>query len=311
MAEGVKINKGHLLLRQIKRHKGMYLLIFPGFVLLIIFHYLPMYGILLAFKDYNFSEGILGSKWVGLKYFKMIFDDAYFIKSLRNTLIISGLKLFVGFPVPVIFALLLNEVTNMKFKRISQTLSYLPYFVSWVILSGIFLNLFSPEGPINYVRGLFGQPPVLFFAVPKYFLTLLIVTYIWRDMGWGAIIYLASLTNIDPHLYEAAYIDGAGRWKQTIHITIPSILPVVVIMLILNTGFILSAGFDQIFNLSNPMVMDVAEIIDTYVYRKGLVEMNFSYATAVGFFKSFVGFVLIFITNRIAVALGGRSSSLW
>ena len=299
------------LMRRLKQHRALYLMLLPGLVLLILLHYLPMYGVILAFKEFNFSQGILGSRWVGLKYFREIFTDTYFLKALRNTLLISSLKLFVGFPIPVIFALLLNEVTNMKFKRIAQTISYLPYFVSWVILAGIFLTLFSPEGPINYLRGLFDKPPILFFAVPEYFIVLIVGTYIWRDLGWGAIIYLASLSSIDQNLYEAAYIDGAGRWKQTIHITIPSILPVVVIMLILNTGFILNAGFDQIFNLYNPMVMDVAEIIDTYVYKKGLVQMNYSYATAVGFFKSFVGWVLIVTTNKIATALNGKSNSLW
>jgi putative aldouronate transport system permease protein len=210
------VNNRKELVKSMKHYKGLYLMMIPGLILLFILHYLPMYGILLAFKEFNFSKGILGSKWVGFKYFSQAFNDQYFIRAVKNTLVISGLKLFVGFPIPVIFALLLNEIRSLKFKKLAQTISYFPYFVSWVVLTGIFIKIFSPEGPINYLRSLMGNPPVLYFSIPKWFLTIVVGTDIWRKLGWGAVIYLAALSNIDSQLYEAAYIDGAGRWKQTI-----------------------------------------------------------------------------------------------
>jgi putative aldouronate transport system permease protein len=233
------------------------------------------------------------------------------LNALRNTFFISGLKLFIGFPIPIIIALLLNEISRHRVKKVYLTLIYLPYFISWVVLAGIFLRIFSPEGPVNYLRGLVGESPILFFAIPKYFLSLVVGTAIWREMGWSSVVYLAALSSIDPDLYEAAEIDGAGRLRQTLHITIPSLLPVAAILLILNTGFILNAGFDQIYNLFNPLVLEVGEIIDTFVFKKGIVEFNYSYGAAVGFFKSLVGLILIYISNRVAVALGGKESSLW
>ncbi len=292
-------------------YRQMYLMMIPGVILLIIFKYVPIYGLLIAFKEFNFGKGILGSEWVGLKYFREAFSDRFFLNALKNTFVISGLKLFIGFPVPILIALLLNEVSRTRTKRVYLTLIYLPYFISWVVLAGIFLRVFSPEGPVNYLRGLSGKGPLLFFAIPKYFLSLVVGTAIWREMGWSSVVYMAALSSIDPDLYEAAEIDGAGRFRQTIHITIPSILPVAAILLILNTGFILNAGFDQIYNLFNPLVLEIGEIIDTFVFKKGIVEFNYSYGAAVGFSKSLVGLVLIYISNRIAVSLGGKESSLW
>ena len=290
----------------------MYLMLIPGVVLLIVFRYIPIYGLVIGFKDYSFTRGILGSDWVGLYYFDRAFSDVFFLRALRNTFVISGLKLFVGFPIPILLALLLNEVYHQGIKRAFQTVTYFPYFISWVVLSGLFLRIFAPGGPVNYVRAMFGaENQLLFFAIPRYFLAIVVGTDIWRRMGYAAVIYLAALASIDPQLYEAANIDGAGRIRQSLHITIPSLLPVASILLILNMGFILNAGFDQIFNMFNPLVLDVGEIIDTYVYKKGIVEFNYSYGAAIGFFKSVVGLVLIFLTNKIAVVFGGRDSSLW
>ncbi|MFP4383666.1 MAG: ABC transporter permease [Spirochaetia bacterium] len=296
---------------RLRYYKQMYLLILPGLILLAIFKYVPIYGLSIAFKDYNIMQGILRSPWAGLKYFKEAFQDDFFLNTLRNTFVISGLKLFIGFPVPILIALLLNELRNNFVKKVMQTFTYFPYFISWVVLAGIFLRIFSPEGPINFVRGLFGKAPVLYFAEPGAFLTIVVGTHIWREMGWSAVIYLAALANIDPQLYESADMDGANRFQQAVHITLPSLMPVAIILLILNIGFILNAGFDQIYNLYNPMVLDIGEIIDTYVYKKGIVEFNYSYGAAVGFFKSVVGLVLIYFTNRIAVIFGGKENGLW
>ncbi len=306
-----KGNEKSSLLKRVKKNKGLLIMLVPGLILLFLLYYLPMYGVILAFKDFNFSLGITGSKWAGLKYFKQAFDDKYFLQSLYNTFIISGLKLLIGFPAPILFALLLNELKNQKFKRIAQASSYLPYFVSWVVLAGIFINIFSPEGPVNYIRSLFGHESIVYFGDPKKFLNILVGTNVWREMGWNSIIFIAALAGISPQLFEAAYIDGANKFKQIIYITLPSLVNVIIIMLILNVGFILNAGFDQIFNMYNSSVVQTAEIIDTYVYKKGLIEFNYSYGTAIGLFKSVVGLILVIGTNKIAVWLGGKESSLW
>lgn len=292
-------------------YRQMYLMLLPGLLLLFIFKYIPIYGLLIAFKEFNFLKGIIRSDWIGFKYFSDAFSDPFFLSALRNTFVISSLKLFIGFPIPILIALMINEVSKTSMKKLFQTFTYFPYFISWVVLAGIFLRIFSTEGPVNYLRSLWGKDPVLFFAIPSDFLAIVVGTHIWREMGWSAVIYLAALSNIDPQLYEAAEIDGAGRFSQTWHITIPHIMPVAVILLILNMGFILNAGFDQIFNLYNPLVLGVGEIIDTYVYKKGIIEFNYSYGAAIGFFKSVVGLVLILITNKIAVILGDKDSGLW
>lgn len=296
---------------RILKHKNLYIMLIPGMILLFLLYYLPMYGAILAFKDFNFSLGITGSPWVGLKYFNQAFTDKFFMQSLYNTFVISSLKLVIGFPVPILFAILINEIRNEKFKKLAQASSYLPYFVSWVVLAGIFLSIFSPEGPINFIRGLFGAHSIVYFGDPAKFLNILVGTNIWREMGWNSIIFIAALAGVDQQLYEAAYLDGANKFKQIIHITLPSIISVIIIMLILNVGFILNAGFDQIFNMYNSSVAQSSEIIDTYVYKKGLVELNYSYGTAIGLFKSVVGLVLVVITNKIATLLGGKESSLW
>lgn len=311
MGKGLTYKSGKRLRSRLSYYREMYIMLIPGLVLLFIFYYIPIYGVTIAFKEYSFVKGIIGSDWVGLKYFQQAFSDRFFLEALRNTFVISGLKLFAGFPIPIILALLINEVSRNGWKKLFQTLTYFPYFVSWVVLAGIFLRIFSPEGPINFFRSLFGEKPILYFAQPKAFIGIVVGTHIWREMGWNAVIFLAALSGIDPQLYEAAEIDGAGRLRQTLHITLPSILPVAIILMVLNMGFILNAGFDQIYNLYNPLVLEVGEIIDTFVYKKGIVEFNYSYGAAVGFFKSIVGLTLVYVTNRIAIFVGGKESSLW
>ena len=299
------------LLHAAVKHKQLYSLMLPGMILLIIFMFVPMFGVIIAFKDYTYAGGILGSEWVGLKHFRAIFSDPYFYTVLRNTLIISLYKLFFNFISPVIFAILLNEVTNTKFKRVVQTTSYLPYFISWVVLSGIVSSILSLDGIVNTVWGWFGGEAKSFLTDPSIFRGILVASDVWKNFGWNAIVYLAAITGIDPTLYEAATVDGASRARRIFSITIPSITPVICIMLILNSSHILSGGFDQVFNLYNTNVMEVADIIDTYVYRKGIEDMQYSFSTALGLFKSVVCMILMFVSNTAVKKMGGGDYALW
>lgn len=297
-------------MKNLNKHKVHILMLLPGLIVLILFYYGPMYGILIAFKDFKISKGIFASPWVGFKYFELIFNRPQFYNVLRNTLIISISKLIIGFPIPILFALLLNEIQAVKFKKVIQTVSYLPYFVSWVVLGGIFINIFGLNGPVNAIRMLFGFKPIVFMAKQEYFRGILIITHIWKGFGWGSIIYFAALSGVNPALYEAATIDGAGRFKKALYISIPSISSVIIIMLILSMGNILNAGFDQIFNMYNTSVYSVADIIDTYVYRIGLEKMQYSYSTAVNLFKSLVALFMIISVNKIAKKVDSQHT-LW
>lgn len=306
-----RIDKRGGIWKQVVHYRVLYVMMLPGIAYFILFHYVPMYGVTLAFKNFLFMEGISGSPWVGLKHFEKAFSDPYFFQIIRNTLLISLYKLFFGFPVPILFALLLNEVTSLRFKKLVQTASYLPHFISWVVMSGIFIMVFSFDGPINELIKALGGDPVLFLADERYFRSILVITDIFKGFGWGSIIYFAAISGIDPQLYEAAIMDGAGRLQRALRITLPMLVPVIAIMLILNMSGILDAGFDQIFNMYNPSVYHVSDIIDTYVYRKGLVEMQYSYSSAVGLFKSAVALILILIVNRIVRTIGGKEYALW
>ena len=262
-----------------------------------------MYGILMAFKDYKISRGVMGSDWVGLYYFQKLFSSSRFWSVLGNTLVISLLKLILGFFPPIIFALLLNEIKTPWFKKLTQTCSYLPYFISWIILAGIIKEIFSTNGVINQIVIAFGGEAQVWLSKKQYFRTILVSTDIWKGFGWGSIIYISALSGIDPQLYEAAALDGAGRWKKMFYITLPGLIPVITINLILSMAGVLNAGFDQIFNLYSPAVYEVGDIIDTYVYRAGLLEMNYSLSTAVGLMKSAISIVLILTSNRLAYKL--------
>ncbi|GGD90447.1 ABC transporter permease [Paenibacillus nasutitermitis] len=293
------------------KYRMLLLMLLPGFIFLIIFNYIPMYGLVLAFKEFKITGGIAESPWVGLKYFNKAFDDAHFYLVVKNTLIISFYKLVFGFPVPILFAVLLNELSSRRFKKWVQTISYLPHFISWVVLSGIFITIFSLEGPINTMLQALGRLPIIFMADEQYFRSILVVTSIYQSFGWGSIIFLAAIAGIDPQLHEAAIMDGAGRFKRMIHITLPMLVPVISIMMILAMGSILDAGFDQIFNMYNSQVLNVSDIIDTYVYRIGLINANYSYSTAVGMFKSVVALILVLSVNRIVKMIGGNEHTLW
>lgn len=286
--------------QQIKRMKLLYfMLLFPA-VMLFIFSYLPMYGVIISFKNFSPGLGIWDSPWNNFAHFERLFTDFLFIRALKNTIFISILKIVIAFPAPIIFAILLNEIRNQKFLKVTQSISYLPHFMSWVILSAMIIEVFSPQrGIVNFVITAFGGDPVNFLSSKLFFVPVLILTDIWKEIGYGAIIYLATIASIDPELYEAADMDGASRFKKMIHITLPSIMPMVIILFILRLGGILNAGFDQILNLYNPLVYEVADIIDTYVYRSGLEQFQFDYATAVGLFKNIIGIIFILGANAI------------
>lgn len=288
------------------RHKKMkqmwllYLMLFFPVAHTILFHYVPLYGIQLAFKDFIPVKGISGSPWIGLKHIGILFSGATFPKVLWNTVRISLLRILVCFPAPIIFALLLNEVMNLGFKKTVQTISYLPHFMSWVVLAGIIKEVLSPtRGILNSIRGIFGGAAINYIAQPSMFVPILLLSSLWQGIGWGAIIYLASMSSIDPELYEAAEIDGANRWHKAIHVTLPGIVPIIIIQYILTMGGVLNAGFEQIFNLMNNSVLEVADIIDTYVYRIGLQDMKYDLSTAVGLFKNVVGATLIIVSNMV------------
>ncbi len=286
------------------------LLMLPVVAYYVIFSYIPMAGIVIAFKEYRLLDGIWGSPWVGLKQFEVLFQTPSFFEVLRNTVVISALRILFGFPAPILLALLLNELRSEKYKRVIQTISYLPHFLSWVVLAGIFLQFLSPSsGPINILLTKMGFQPIYFLGQPSTFVPTIIATGIWQSIGWGSIIYLAAISGISPELYESALLDGANRLQRIWYITLPSIAPTIVVLFILNMGSILNGGFDQIFNLYNDAVMSVADILDTYVYRRGLTGLQYSYAAAVGLFKNGIGFLFVFATNLFARKLG--DASLW
>jgi len=280
--------------------KHYYLMLLPGYVWLIMFSIVPMFGALIAFQDYQPVRGVFGSEWIGLENFEYMFslNDSKII--FFNTIFIALMKMVAHLIVPVIFALMLNELRAAIFKRWVQTLVYLPHFLSWVILSGIIMDVFSFTGPVNNLLSIFHIDPILFMGKPELFPYLVVGSDVWKEFGFNTIIYLAALTGINPSLYEAAALDGANRWHRLRHITVPGIAPTALLLLILSLGNVLNAGFDQIFNLYNPLVYSTGDIIDTWVYREGLLKLQYGLATAVGLLKSVVGFILITLSYYLA-----------
>lgn len=284
----------------------LHLMILPGVILTFIFSYVPMFGIIMAFQKFVPAKGIFGSKWVGLENFNYFFMMPNFTSVLFNTVFIAVMKIIANLIVPIIFALLLNEVGKEVFKRTVQTIIYFPHFLSWVLLGGIFIDILSPStGIVNSFLGLFGIEPIYFLGNEHWFPYTLVITDTWKHFGYNTIVYLAALTAIDMTLYEAATVDGANRWRQTWHITLPGILPIVTLMTVLSLGNILNAGFEQVFNMYSPSVYSTGDIIDTLVYRLGLVDARYSLATAVGLFKSVIGFGLITLSNKLANKYAG------
>jgi len=279
-------------------------------VVFVLFNYVPMIGLIIAFKNFMMSRGILGSPWSGLDNFARLFESDEFPRAVRNTLVISFLRLGFGFFVPIVLALLLNELRVSLLKRTIQTLTYIPYFFSWVVLGGIFLMMFTGGGPINSALKSAGASPIGFLSDGVWFVVLLVATGIWQSAGYAAVIYLAALAMIDPSLYEAAAVDGASRWRQTWHVTLPCLVPTMIVLFILSLGGILSAGFDQIYNMYNPSVRASSDIIDTYVLRH-LMAMDFSLGTAAGMFKSVVGLVMVVAANWIARRASAGEQGIW
>ncbi len=291
------------------RNKYIYIMALPVVAYYIIFHYAPMYGAIIAFKEFNPALGIMGSPWVGFKHFKSFFEGVYFWRLVRNTLLISVYSLIWGFPAPIILALLLNEVKNKYFKRTVQTVSYLPHFISLVVVCGIIKDFTSTDGVINDIIEFLGGERTNFLMIPEWFRPIYVGSGIWQEVGWGSIIYLAAITNIDPQLYEAATIDGASRWKQTWHITLPGIVPTIVILLILRLGGLMSVGFEKIILLYNSATMETADVISSYVYRRGLLDFDYSFSAAVGLFNSVINLILITSANRLSRKVS--ETSLW
>jgi putative aldouronate transport system permease protein len=307
-----KKHRGRTLWQRVIEARVLLLMLLPGLALVIVFNYGPMYGLVMAFKDYQIRYGIWGSPWVGFKWFQEFLQDKTALNSLRNTLELSGLKILFGFPAPILLALMINELADGFFKRIMQTLSYLPHFLSWVVFASLVGAMLSPStGVVNWFIKAAGGTPIYFMTNEVWFRVVLIVSDIWKEIGWGAVIYFAALTGIEPTLYEAAVVDGASRLQRMWYISIPSILPIAALMLILRFGSVMSAGFDQIFNMYNTQVYAVGDIIDTFVYRVGLVQAQYSYTAAVGFFKSVVGLILVVAVNEIARRLSDRYYALW
>jgi len=281
-------------------NKYLYLLAIPVIAYYMIFCYIPMFGLVIAFKDYQMSKGILGSSWVGFKYFKEFFSGIYFGRTLKNTLLISLYDLVFGFPAPIIFALLLNQLKNKYFKKFVQTTTYLPHFISTVVICGMIVDFFSNDGLISQVLQMFGMPDINYLGSKKYFRSVYVITNIWQNIGWNSIIYLSALAMVNMELYEAADIDGASWFQKIIHVTLPEIMDTIIIMLILRIGQLLNVGYEKIILLYSPATYSVADIISSYVYRMGIGGARYSYSAAVSIFQSVVNIVLLYIANTIS-----------
>jgi putative aldouronate transport system permease protein len=296
-------------LKKILSNYQLYLFLLPALVYFIVFHYVPMYGILIAFKDFVATKGIMGSPWVGFKHFERFFDSYQFWSLIKNTLGLSVIQLIVGFPLPIFLALMMNQIRSDKYKRFVQTVVYAPHFISVVVLAGMIYVFFSNNGLINNLILIFGGDPISFMAKPDWFKPLYIASGVWQETGWAAIIYLAALAGVSPELHEAAVMDGANKWQRIFHVDIPAIMPTAVILLILNVGNIMNIGFEKAYLLQTPMNQPAAEIIPTYVYKMGLQQAQYSFAAAVGLFNSVINLVLLVLVNKFAKKLSG--TGLW
>ena len=291
------------------KYKTLYFLFIPVLIYYIVFQYGSMFGLIIAFEDYKPRLGFFGSTFVGLKHFKNFFQDYYFKRTLSNTIRISVTNLIFTFPCPILLAIFISELRSRKYSKFVQTVTYIPHFVSVVVVTSILMDLTSRTGAVTTFLSYFGFEPVTMLNEPKYFLPLYIISNIWQNVGWNSIIYLAALLGIDAQLYEAAKIDGAGKLRQLWSITLPSLLPTIIIMLILQIGKMFNVGYEKIILMYNSLTYEVADVINTYVYREGLLNMNYSYASAVGMFNSVVSFILVWGTNKISNKLTG--SGLW
>ncbi|RKX77268.1 MAG: sugar ABC transporter permease [Spirochaetes bacterium] len=297
------MNSG-LLRKKIKRDRALYLMLLPVLIYYIVWHYIPMWGARIAFQDFKY---IGTNEWVGFKHFKMLFSSPVFLRVFLNTITISAMKIGFFFPLPIILAFLFNEIRSSGYRKIIQSVIYLPHFLSWVVIAGIFISLLSsPLGVVNQIITFFGGEPVSFMTSTRHIRWIFVVSETWRSIGWDSILYIAAINGIAPELYDAATVDGANRLQQARHITLPSILPTIITVFILNMGFFMNAGFDQVFNMMNDAVINKVDIIDTYVYRVGLTKGNFSLGTAAGLFKGVIGIFLILGTDRLSRKTSGE-----
>jgi putative aldouronate transport system permease protein len=297
------------LAADLRRNRYVYLMLVPVVVYYLIFHYGPMYGAIIAFKDFSPAQGILGSPWIGLQNFQDFFSSVYLVRLLRNTLAINVLDIILGFPAPIILALLLNELTSQKFKRMVQTITYLPHFMSLVVVVGIIIDFLARDGLVNNLLIPFGVQPTAFMQEAGWYWILYVGSGIWQAVGWGSIIYLAAIATVDPTLYEAAVMDGANRFRQMWHITVPGILPMILTLLILRVGMMMSVGYEKTLLMYNPSTFDTADVISSYVYRKGVLGMDYSFTAAVGLFNSAINFAFLIAANRLSRRMS--STSLW
>ena len=297
------------LSEDLKKNKLVYLLALPVVLYYVIFHYVPMYGATIAFKDFTPAMGILGSPWIGFDYFVDFFTSQSFFRVVKNTLVINGANLLFGFPAPIFFAVLLNEIRLAKFKRTVQTITYMPHFVSLVVICGIIKNFTNETGIITEVLSWFGMPKTNLLDVAEYFVPIYVISSIWQELGWNSIIYIAAIAAIDPTLYEAASIDGAGRWRKMWHITLAGIMPTIMVLLVLKIGGMMTVGYEKIILLYQPLIYETSDVISTYVYRKGLLELNWGYSSAVGLFNSVINCILLVTANQVTRKFNG--SALW
>lgn len=304
-------NKNRKLIRDIKKDLDLYILLVPAFLIaFVLMYYVPMYGVVIAFKDYNLLKGILHSDWVGFAHFARLFRSPDFLLIIRNTLLLNLYNLIFGFPMPIILALFINEAGNVLFKRSVQSFLYIPHFISWVVLGGIVVSLLSPStGVINGIIKMFGGEPLYFMADSFWWPVWYTISGIWKEAGWGTIIYMAAISGVDPSLYEAAAVDGAGRFRKMWHITLPCIRGTIVVLLIMNLGKMMNSGFEQVYALQNSSVRSVSEVISTYVYRLGIQGGQYGYTAALGLFQSVIGMILIIAANKTTKALG--ENGLW
>ncbi|VIY14547.1 ABC transporter permease [Streptococcus pneumoniae] len=302
--EILKKSKIQLTVEHIQKYWILYLMMIPATVLLILFTYGPMYGIIMAFQDFTVFKGYTGSPFVGLKHFQRLFSDPLFYRLFKNTFMVGVLDFLFSFPAPLIFALILNEVRKVRFKSVVQSISYLPHFIPLVVMVGIIFELFGSYGIINSLLSSLGMEPISFFTKSEWFLLLYIGSGVWKTIGWGSIIYMGALTNIDSTLYEAADMDGANRWHKMWHVTLPSLRPTVVTLFILNAGGIMQVGFEKVFLMSSPATYEVSDVLSTYVYRQGILNSDFSYSAAVGLFNNIVALLFVLLANKIAKKLG-------
>ncbi|CAM3523775.1 ABC transporter permease subunit [Paenibacillus lupini] len=295
---------------QWSRNKYIYLMLLPVVVYYVVFMYLPMYGLQIAFKDFSPAKGIWGSAWTGFDHFKSFYESYYFWRLIRNTLLISLYELIFGFPAPIVLALLLNEIRTRFFRNMVQSITYLPHFISVVVVSGMMIDFLSSDGIINQLTGMFGISPVSYLIMPDWFRSIYVASGIWQGVGWGSIIYLAAIAGIDPSLYEAAKSDGAGRFKQIWHITVPGIMPTIMIMLILRFGTLMAGGsMEKILLLYNSTTYETADVISTFVYRRGLLQMDYGFSAAIGLFNNILNFLLLISANKISRKI--NNTSLW